>query len=117
MAVELKTYFDAARAASDEVQRIMANMTEALALGTEEGEQQALEMRPTLDAARAKAEQANALYVSMRDAAQVVAAAPVGNLAAAAERNSTGKTRAEFEAMTPAERMKYALAGGEVTEE
>lgn len=121
MAVDLKPYFDAARAADDEVQRIMGEMNAAFTEGTEDGKAKALELRPKLDEAKKKAEAANQLYLSMRDAASTSDGVAKNFIpaaeGAAQEGKSPSKTRAEFFAMNAAERMKFVKNGGKVVDE
>lgn len=121
MAIDLKPYFDAARVADDEVQRIMAEMHAAFSTGTEEGKAKALELRPSLDAAKKSALEANNLYISMRNAS-----AESGNVAKNfvpvspnPEDSPAAKvmTRVAFEALDMFARMKYIKSGGQVVDE
>lgn len=121
MSIDLKPYFDSAQAADEAVQQIMTNMNTAFAKGTDEGKQEALDLRPSLDEAKTKAANANALYISMRDAAatssnaaqQFVPVTDGTNLPAPA-----GKTmvRDEFTALDAAARVKFLRDGGIVVD-
>ena len=118
MAVNLKPYYDAAQVADDEVQKIMDKMDAAFGDGTPEGQSKALELRPALDEAKTKAVEANKLYMSMRDASSVslsmakhfVPADPDVDTGAGPKEMA----RAEFQALEPAERMKFIQAGGKI---
>ncbi len=118
----LKPYLDAARAADDEVKRILNGMDTHFNDGTEDGKKKALELRPALDEAKLKAQEANQLYVSMRDASLVNdnAAAlftPPADPAAQSDRKEEGPRvikRNEFDALTAAARMTYMKSGGRV---
>ncbi len=114
----LKPVYDAAVAAEAKVREIMADMLAAFEEGTEEGKQRALAMRESLEEAQAAARQANELYVSMRDAqadadAHARKFIPIGEKPA---NKAKQMTRAEFEALSPAERMDFALKGGIIVE-
>lgn len=123
MSVDLKQFFDAARASSDEVERIMAEMNAAFSEGTEEGREKALALRPGLEAAQKKAEEDNALYLSLRNGAGAVDSAarqfvpveavPMGD--GGAEKKNT-ITRAEFAEMSAADRMEFVKGGGKLTD-
>lgn len=115
--VNLKPYYDAALAADAEKQQIMADMDAAFNEGTEEGKAKALELRPALDAAKVKAEEANKLYASMRDASANGTSAPskfVSDQTEPQVEDDKVKTLAEFNALTPAERLAFSKAGGRV---
>jgi len=117
----LKAVLDAARAADDELKRILAEMDAAFSLDTEDGRARALELRPALDEAKSKAEQANQLYVSMRDASLVkdnAAAFFVPPADPGAENSTQGKSmsREQFTALNAAARMNFIKSGGTITE-
>lgn len=115
--VNLKPYYDAALAADAEKQTIMAEMDAAFNEGTEEGKTKALELRPALDAAKVKAEEANKLYASMRDASANSTSAPskfVSDQTDAEESGKNVKTFAEYQALTPKERLAFSKAGGRI---
>jgi hypothetical protein len=126
MSIDLKPYFDHARSADEDKQRILNEMNAAFNDGTEEGKAKALELRPSLDEATNKALAANELYLSLRGASQQNSAAdqfvPVapeagktsvedGQSAAAKEMK-----RDDFIALDADSRMKFMKAGGKVTE-
>lgn len=113
--VNLKPYYDAAFAADAEVKRIMAEMDAAFNEGTEEGKTKALELRPKLDEAKKKAGEANQLYISMRDAASESERSASGNFVSGqADADDKGKVmkRADFNKLSPKERMKFVRADG-----
>lgn len=120
--IDLKPYYDAARAADEEVQTILNEMNVHFSAGTEEGRQAALDLRPALDEAKEKAAQANQLYLSMRDAA-----AQQGNSAArefvpvtqdlhAGDTSAKEMARDTFDALDAFERLKFIRGGGRVVE-
>lgn len=115
--VNLKPYYDAALAADAEKEQIMADMDAVFNEGTEEGKTKALELRPALDAAKVKAKEANQLYASMRDASANGTSAPskfVSDQTEADESGKNVKTFAEFQALTPKERLAFSKAGGRI---
>jgi hypothetical protein len=121
--MDLKKQYDAARAASDKVQGILTEMQAAFDLGTEEGKQKALTLRPELDKAKAEADSANQLYISMRDASSGMdnAAklfAPAGNGPQAGTGGTEAKemTRKAFEDLDPSARMKFFKGGGKIVD-
>lgn len=121
--IDLKPYYDAARAADDEVLRIMASMNEHFNAGTDDGKAEALGLRPALDEAKNKADEANRLYMSMRDAAaqsnsvaRTFVPVAGGDLPEAAGRAKTMK-RQEFLALNTQERMAYIRDGGTIVDE
>lgn len=119
--IDLKPYFDAARAADEDVQRIMNEVHAHFEEGTEEGKQAALDLRPTLDEAKAKAEEANKLYLSMRDAAAVDSHAakefvPVSDNLPQVE-NKREMKRRDFLALDASARMQFIQGGGAVLDE
>jgi len=118
--IDLKPYFDSARVADEEVQRIMNAMNTAYQLGTDEGKQEALDLRPALDAAKIKADEANILYISMRDAAATSNSA-AREFVPVTDNLPTGDpakemTRQDFDALDAVDRVKYMRAGGSVIE-
>ncbi len=118
--IDLKPYFDAARTADDEVQRVMNEMHTAFNEGTEDGKQKALDLRPSLDEVQQKADEANKLYISMRNAANVSSDA-AKNFVPVPETNQEeiekiALKRADFLALDAAARMKFIQGGGKVTE-
>lgn len=121
MTIDLKPYFDSAQAADEEVQRIMNEMHSAFEQGTEEGKQAALDLRPSLDEAKTKAADANALYISMRDAAATSSSAakqfvPVNDKAELSPAAGKSLSREAFSALDAAARMQFIKAGGTVVD-
>jgi len=117
----LKPYYDAAFAADAEVKRILNEMDVAFSDGTPEGKEKALSLRPALDEAQKKAKEANELYASMRDAslvndnaASLFTAPP--DPAKDDQKDASPKVmkRAEFNALTPKDRLAFAKSGGRV---
>ena len=121
MSMDLKPYFDSARAADDEVQRVMAEMNTAFTDGTDAGKTKALELRPSLDAAKKKALEDNELYISMRNAVSVSDGVakkfvPVNEAAAEIVKGAKPKTikRQEYDAMSLVDRSNFIRDGGTV---
>jgi hypothetical protein len=116
----LKTLFDAARAAEAKVQQVLTDMLGAFEEGTEEGKAKALELRPALDAAKQEADAANQLYISARDADAGDPDEAARKFVPAGEREDGEKpktmTRAEFEALSAADKMSFMLADGRIVE-
>jgi hypothetical protein len=119
MMLNLKPFLDAAQAASTEVLRVANEIETAFALGTEEGTQQAMDLKSALDDAETKAAAANELYLSMRKAASTGDAAskfvPVTEDRTPDDKKTI--TRAEFEAMDYQARHDYLKAGGAIVDE
>jgi len=116
----LKPLYDAARAAEEKVRQIQQEMLDAFELGTEDGKQKALELRPALDEAKREADEANRLYISARDADAVDADAAARKFVPV--KSATGElakslTRAEFEALSAADKMSFMLADGKIIDE
>lgn len=105
MDIKLTDYYVIAQNAEKEVQRVMAEMSNLIALGTKDGDQAALNMRPVLALAQEKAAAAMKTYVLLRD----------GNFV---KDNSGYKeiTRAVFDGLTPADRMAFIKSGGMVVD-
>lgn len=117
--MKLKELYEAAKVADEKVRVIMQDMVAAFDDGTEEGKLKALEMRPALDEAKLEAEKANLLYISARDADFEDPDSAARKFVPAGGENSVRKqmTRAEFEALSAAERMTFMLADGKLIEE
>jgi hypothetical protein len=117
---KLKELYDAARAADEKVQEVMNEMITAFEDGTEEGKLKALEMRPALDEAKTQADEANRLYISARDADQESENAAARKFVPASEpeggKNAKEMTRAEFEALSAADRMTFMLSDGKLVD-
>jgi hypothetical protein len=118
--LDLKPYHDAVLAADAEVQRV-ANDIDVLFQGeTDESKTQALALRPALDEAQSKADEAMKLYESLKKSAQpsnladfVPASQTPIDPETPQEPLGTLKLN-EFQAMTPAARLKFAKGGGKV---
>lgn len=118
--MDLKKYFDRAKADSDEVTRLQNELDTEFNLGTDEGIQKAIDLQPALETAIKTADASNKVYISMRDAANLS-----GNAAALFvsgnpdEEDEDGeddkvKTLANFNALSPVERLAFINAGGRV---
>jgi seryl-tRNA synthetase len=119
--LNLKPLYDAALAANQKMQGVLADMKTALDEGTEAGKQKALELRPALDQAKKEANEADQLYSSVRDALSASdnmakKFVPVGK-----EENQNADqvkemTRAAFMDLDAEGRMKFMKAGGKIVE-
>lgn len=119
--LNLKPLYDAALAANQKMQGILAEMKTALDEDTEEGKHKALELRPALDQAKKEADEADQLYSSVRDAVS-----SSDNLARkfvpTATREDNQKealkemTRAAFMDLDAEARMQFMKAGGKIVE-
>lgn len=118
--MDLKVYFDRAKADSDEVTRLQNEVDTLFNNGTDEGIQSAIDLQPALEAAIKKANESNKLYLSMRDAANTSgnAAALFVSTPEQPEEPEKDKVvnRAAFFAMQPAAREAFLKSGGKVTE-
>lgn len=118
--MDLKKYFDRAKADSDEVTRLQNELDTEFNSGTDEGIQKAIDLQPALEAAVKAAEASNKVYLSMRDAANLTGNAASlfvsGNPDEEDEDGEGGKvkTLAEFNALSPRERLAFAKAGGRI---
>ena len=116
----LKAVLDAARAADDELKRILAEMDAAFSLDTEDGRARALELRPTLDEAKRKANELNQLHASMRDAFSEENAAsllvPPADPGATNPAQANTMSRDQFSALSAAARMDFIKSGGKITD-
>ena len=121
MGVNLKAFYDAAKAADEKVNEVMSAMTAAFEEGTEEGKQKALGMREALEAAKTESKQTNDLYVTMRDAQadsdeHARKFVPVNQAAAKASAPSKTMTRTEWQALSFGERRAFFSDGGQIVE-
>jgi hypothetical protein len=119
--MDLKPYFDAARAANDEVMKIVSEIDALFTSGTNEGIQQAMTRRGELEDAQAKATEAERLYEAMKAAwAQGDNAAakfvPVDETAAKEASGARAITRAEYEAMSFENRHAFFKSGGTIVD-
>ncbi len=120
----MKILLDAARAADEKVNGIMAEMSAAFEAGTPEGVERAMGMRDDLAAAKAEAERANEVYVTARDIQPDPAEAsanarkfvPVNEKTKREMESKKEMTRAEFEALSAADKMDFMLADGHIVE-
>ncbi len=114
--MDLKPYYDAVNTANADVQRVAHAIDALFNEGSEESKQKALEMRAALDDAQKKADDAAALYDALKKANRASTVAenfvPTSTAAAAAAEQPSVMKRAEFEKMTPKERMAFAKANG-----
>jgi hypothetical protein len=119
---QLKPLYDAVMAAENKVKAVMQQMLDAFNSGTEEGKTQALDLRAELDAAKLEAEQANQVYVSARDAGDSMESVNAAARKFVPVNEKTGKSqskelkRADFEALSPADKMDYVMNGGLIVE-
>lgn len=118
--MDLKKYFDRAKADSDEVTRLQNELDTEFNSGTDEGIQKAIDLQPTLEAAVKAAAESNKLYLSMRDAANLTGNAASLFVSGEPEEDEEGaeddkvKTLAEFNALSPSERLAFINASGRV---
>lgn len=118
--MDLKKYFDRAKADSDEVTRLQNELDTEFNSGTDEGIQKAIDLQPALEAAVKNAEASNRVYLSMRDASNLTGNAASLFVSGDPEENEEDaedekvKTLAEFNALTPKERLAFSKAGGRI---
>jgi len=118
--MDLKVYFDRAKADTDEVTRLQNEVDTLFNNGTDEGIQAAIDMQPALEAVVVKASASNKLYISMRDAANTSGNAAALFVATPEQPEEPEEdkvaNRADFSAMKPAQREAFLKRGGKVTE-
>ncbi len=119
--MELKPFYDAARAANDKVKTILKEMGTAFEEGTEEGKQKALDLRPALDEAKIKANEADQLYTSMKDAASVSDEmakkfVPIASVDNPSDKSAKEMTRAAFTELDAEDQMKFMRSGGRIVD-
>lgn len=118
--MDLKKYFDRAKADSDEVTRLQNELDTEFNSGTDEGIQKAIDLQPTLEAAVKAAAESNKLYLSMRDAANLTGNAAslfVSNDPEGEDEEAKDEkvlTLAAFNALAPKERLAFSKAGGRI---
>jgi aspartate aminotransferase-like enzyme len=116
--MDLKPYFDRAKADSAEVIRLKNELDTSFNLGTDEGIQAAIDLQPQLEAAIVKADQSNGLYISMRNADNAASNAASLFVAETNEQDEEGGSkimnRTAFIALTPAKREDYLKQGGKI---
>lgn len=116
----LKEMFDRAKSASDDLARLKNEIETLYDSGVEEDLAKAVELSDSLPAATKKADDLNKLYASMRDADSVASNAGAlfvnSNPEEEDDENEDGKvkTLADFNALTPVERLAFINAGGRV---
>ena len=117
---DLKPLYDAVIAAEAEVGKIESAMMAAFETGTEEGKAEALAMRPALDEAKNQAKEANLAYISMRESDAVESGNARKFVPVPGAEKQAGQvkqlTRAEFEAMSAADRMSFMLNDGNIVD-
>ena len=112
---DLKPYFDRAKADSDEVNRLQDELNTQFS--TDEGIQAAIDLQPALEAAIIKAEQSNKIYLTMRNAdnnTSNAAALFVSENSDDPSEDEKKVTLAQFNAMSPRERLKFSKDGGKI---
>jgi predicted transcriptional regulator of viral defense system len=119
--MDLKPYYDKVLARQAEKQGVLTKIDAALALGTPEGEEQALAMQDELVAAMAAQEKAEGFYNTLQKASKT-ATNPVTNFLPVdarevEEQEATPKVMKlnEFQSMSPKARLAFVNAGGTVT--
>jgi hypothetical protein len=113
--INLKSFYDAVKAANEEVLRTAEAIQAAFDAGTDEGKAEAMAKRAELDAAQAKAKDALDLYNSMKGAAQ--AGEFAGKFSAGGEQpKAKTVTREEYEAMGPKAKHDFFSDGGAIAD-
>jgi len=118
--LDLKPYHDAVLAADAEV-KVVANQIDTLFReGTDEAKNSALALQETLDTAQAKYDAATKLYESMKKSSQSSNVAqnfvPVSTTSPTpeAEAPKNVMTLAEYNALSPQDRLAFAKRGGKL---
>jgi hypothetical protein len=118
---DLKPYYDNVLKAQANVQAVINQIDELMALGTPEGDEQAMALAPQLDEATAKAEKAENFYNKLRKASETSNVTrnflPVSAEEIPDEEEKKPKgvmNRAEFEKLDARERKEFVLQGGRV---
>jgi hypothetical protein len=114
---DFKALYDRVVNAQAAVQTILNQIDAALQLGTDEGASEALALEPTLDESIAKRDQAQAFYDKVKAASQSnqvnVNFVPVSETPATEdEKKPKVMSLAEYNAMSPRDRLAYAKSGG-----
>ena len=116
--MDLKPYYDKVLALQGNTQSILAKVNDALALGTAEGEEQALAMQGELETAMAEQEKAESFYNTLLKASKN-STSPVMNFLPVeqSEIDEDDKTpqvmqRADWNALPPNERAAFIQNGG-----
>ena len=119
---QFKLFHDRVLTAQGEVDSVRNAINQALALGTPEGEEQALTLEAMLDAAVANEKKWHDFYDKVIDSAKtknpLARFVPVeGREIPDEEKSEKVINRAGFDALDPAARTKFVNAGGKVTDE
>lgn len=118
--IDLKGPYDMVNAAEAALQKQAAEIADLLALGTDEATQSALALQESLDTLQADYNGKKALYAKLVQANQPsdVAAmfVPASPTATEEEKKDSVMTLAEFNAMTPRDRLAFANRGGKIQE-
>lgn len=118
--IDLKGPYDMVNAAEAALQKQAAEIADLLALGTDEATQSALALQESLDTLQADYNGKKALYAKLVQANQQsdVAAmfVPASPTATEEEKKDSVMTLAEFNAMTPRDRLVFANRGGKIQE-
>lgn len=116
--MDLKIYFDRAKADSDEATRLQSELDAKFNEGTDEGIQAAIDMQPALEAAVKKSAESNKLYLTMRDAANHSGGAASLFVSDDAqdetENNEKVLSLSAFNALSPRKRLEFSKAGGKI---
>ena len=120
---QFKLFHDRVLTAQGEVDSVRNAINQALALGTPEGEEQALTLEASLDAAVANEKKWHDFYDKVISSAKtknpLAQFVPVEGREIPAEGEAGGKiiNRAGFDSLDPAAKEKFLKAGGKVTDE
>mgnify|MGYP001209282156 CR=1 FL=1 len=118
--LDLKPFQDAVRMADDEVKRVANDINALFIMGTDEAKNSALALQETLDTAQAKYDAAAKLYESMKKSSQPSDVAqnfvPVSTTSPTpeAEAPKNVMTLAEYNALSPVDRLAFAKRGGKL---
>lgn len=118
---QFKLFHDRVLTAQGEVESARNAISQALALGTPEGDEQALTLEATLDAAIANEKKWHAFYdkvvASARTKNPLDAFVPLESRNIPDGEKPKGKmTLSEYKAMTPKARLAFAKGGGKIEE-
>ena len=120
---DMKTLYDRVLTAQANIENVKNQINVALALGTPEGDTQALEMESALDTAIAEEQRWHAFYDKLAGAQSETNTAkkfvPIeAEDIPAEDANPKGTmTRAEFQNLNPAARVDFLRSGGKVIDE
>jgi hypothetical protein len=116
--------YDDLQKAEQEKQLILQEMKTAFNDGTDEGKQKAIDLRQKLDEAQVKVDQLNATYQSILNASKPSSSPaadflPTPGTDEALNDGNQAKsemTRAAYDALEPAEKMKFVKSGGKISD-